>query len=709
VTRLLLALLLCLPACAQQVAGIGAVGPNGSVIGRNGSTNWLYVPTDPSGNLFMNAAGFAGTPQVASTNKTGPLGSLIGYYAAGSEWLYVPVDANGNLYVNCVTGCGGGGGAVDSVFGRTGAVIAATNDYSFSQLSGQATNAQLATQTANTLLGSLTATTPSGIAVPACANGLTWTSGTGFGCVTPTPGTTTSSATFNNSGSGAASGATFNGAAAVTISRNTLGAAASGANGDITALTGLTTPLSTAQGGTGAGVLTGPRYANGSSADTVETSAQVQATIGNGVYLPPGPYYAGTATGAVNVLAATLNSGLGSPTQASLTGTIIGFTPNLANTTTTPTLNINGLGAVTIVKGTSTALAAGDIALNTPAFVTYNGTNWQLLNPQATITQASTSAASFFASLFQTPGGGGYENSTSTNNTNFIGGQNASTNATLGSAIVHGGNNSNSGASAGGGNALLEAGTAPSTGTQGFANVQQSFTIAAATTVGYVMQMTSTADRVVAAALGSTNNVGAATTVGGTAAQLYVATEGKTLTVFDGTPVVGDFACAPPASTGTVGLAHDNGTAACPTGQQLGIVTGQVSGTGSGATATVLLAINNPIALSGYQTAISTPNGTPTYTPGTGVTSVGCASGYTCTNTRGELTIVGGTATTGTIATLNFSTTLSAAPGLCQATQNGGTATYGIGHGVPSTSSFTITAGISVLSTTVNVDYECMP
>jgi hypothetical protein len=119
--------------------------------------------------------------------------------------------------------------------------------------------------------------------------------------------------------------------------------------------------------------------------------------------------------------------------------------------------------------------------------------------------------------------------------------------------------------------------------------LQQSFTIAASTTVGYVMSMTTTADEVKAAGPGSTNNVGIATTVGGPNRKLYVATQGKILTVFDGTPVVGDFACAPPASTGTVGLAHDNGTTACPAGQKLGVVTGQVSGTGSGATATVLL------------------------------------------------------------------------------------------------------------------------
>lgn len=57
----------------------------------------------------------------------------------------------------------------------------------FSNLSGQATNAQLATQTANTLLGALTATTPSGQAVPSCsttASALMWTTSTGFSCNT---------------------------------------------------------------------------------------------------------------------------------------------------------------------------------------------------------------------------------------------------------------------------------------------------------------------------------------------------------------------------------------------------------------------------------------------------------------------------------------------------------------------------------------------
>jgi collagen type VII alpha len=107
--------------------------------------------------------------------------------------------------------------------------------------------------------------------------------------------------------------------------------------------------------------------------------------------------------------------------------------------------------------------------------------------------------------------------------------------------------------------------------------------------------------------------------------------------------------------------------------------------------------------------ALNLATGTPTFTPGTSVTSVACAASYTCTNTRGELTIVGGTATTGTIATVNFSATLSAAPGLCTVSQQGGASLFGIGHGVPSTASFTITAGISVATSTIAVDYSCQP
>ena len=114
------------------------------------------------------------------------------------------------------------------------------------------------------------------------------------------------------------------------------------------------------------------------------------------------------------------------------------------------------------------------------------------------------------------------------------------------------------------------------------------------------------------------------------------------------------------------------------------------------------------LTIPGYSSSLSIPTGTATFAAGTNVTSVGCATGYSCNNTRGTLTIVGGTATTGTIATVSFSATLSAAPS-CLVDMNGGTVWYGIGNGAPSTSSFTITAGVSVSGATFNVNYVCQP
>jgi len=83
---------------------------------------------------------------------------------------------------------------VTSVFGRTGAVVQVSGDYTFSQIGGTATLTQLPTATANSLLGGLTATAPSYLAVPSCSTAnqaLQWTSGTGFSCVTITAGTGT--------------------------------------------------------------------------------------------------------------------------------------------------------------------------------------------------------------------------------------------------------------------------------------------------------------------------------------------------------------------------------------------------------------------------------------------------------------------------------------------------------------------------------------
>jgi len=101
------------------------------------------------------------------------------------------------------------------------------------------------------------------------------------------------------------------------------------------------------------------------------------------------PFVAGSAssaipavatTGAVNVMVATFTPAITSLT----TGLTIIIIPNNTNTAQPTTVNVNGLGAKNITKlGSSFAAAIGDLVLNQPALLIYNGTSFDLQNPAA--------------------------------------------------------------------------------------------------------------------------------------------------------------------------------------------------------------------------------------------------------------------------------------------------------------------------------------
>lgn len=57
------------------------------------------------------------------------------------------------------------------------------------------------------------------------------------------------------------------------------------------------------------------------------------------------------------------------------------FVPTANNSSTTPTININAIGALTIKRDASAALVANDIVSGRPAKLYYNGTDMILLNP----------------------------------------------------------------------------------------------------------------------------------------------------------------------------------------------------------------------------------------------------------------------------------------------------------------------------------------
>jgi hypothetical protein len=148
--------------------------------------------------------------------------------------------------------------------------------------------------------------------------------------------------------------------------------AKSGANADITALSGLTTPLSTAQGGTGAGVLTGYRYANGSGADTASTTipkTAIGGQAGAGAGLTTGP----TTSVSGDVVTFTGTSG-----QVQDSGTALSALAPLASPTFTGnTITLaNGAAAEQdlVIKPGSSADQIGAYAL-----ANYSGTTqWKL-------------------------------------------------------------------------------------------------------------------------------------------------------------------------------------------------------------------------------------------------------------------------------------------------------------------------------------------
>lgn len=79
-----------------------------------------------------------------------------------------------------------------------------------------------------------------------------------------------------------------------------------------------------------------------------------------------------------------------SPVPTSYTnGMVVHFKANTANTGAA-TLNVNSLGAKTIKKYVSTTLADGDIAAGMLCTVIYDGTDFILQNPIATLPQATT-------------------------------------------------------------------------------------------------------------------------------------------------------------------------------------------------------------------------------------------------------------------------------------------------------------------------------
>lgn len=108
--------------------------------------------------------------------------------------------------------------------------------------------------------------------------------------------------------------------------------------------------------------------ASGASSDTYQSFSDLSTT----------DYIAGG--GSAQAQTATL-----APAASALTtGLRIAWLPVASNTSGAPTLAVNGLTATAITKCGTTAVIAGDILINVVADALYDGTQFELLNPQAT-------------------------------------------------------------------------------------------------------------------------------------------------------------------------------------------------------------------------------------------------------------------------------------------------------------------------------------
>lgn len=368
------------PADATVSAVLDVIGSTkGDLLVRN-TSDWTAITTGTSGQILTaNGAGNVPTWQDPSISPGGltPTGVVAGTYGSASAVPQFTVLASGQ--------------------------ISAASDVAIQILPAQVTGlGTMATQNASNV--NITGGNVAGVNID---NALIGASTPGLGYFTTLSATNLS--VSGNSGVGTVTSGTWNGTAIgvsyggtgatdAGTARTNLGAAASGANSDITSLSGLTNPLSAPQGGTGYGSYTTGDilYASGSnSLARLNDVATGNALISGGVGVAPSwgkigltthvsgtlpvasggtgattltGYLYGNGTGAFTAMATIPNAGL---TNSSIT---IGSTAiSLGASATT----LAGLTTVTVTQDPTAALQLStkqyvDNSVSTVANTTYH-------------------------------------------------------------------------------------------------------------------------------------------------------------------------------------------------------------------------------------------------------------------------------------------------------------------------------------------------
>ena len=406
------------------------------------ATGTINVTAMPWVQFAANSTYFAGTGLSLSSNTFSitPVGTAGTYGSASAVPVFV---TNASGQVTSVTNTSI---AISNTQVSGLGTMSVQNASSVAITGGSIDSTTIGATTASTVRGTtITATTQ----FTGAGTGLTGTATSlsiGGNAATATTATTassvTNSVTFNNSGTGGASGSTFNGGTALTVSYNTVGAPSTtgtGASGTwgisvtgnagtvtngvyttgsysnpawITSILGsivsgnisgnaanVTGTVAASNGGTGiSGTLTGISYMNGTSAHTAATAAQIVSAIGSTA-----------VTNATNAASATSSYNLFNgvagaiPWQSALNTT--GFT---AAGTTGQVLTSGGTGAPTWTTPTSYATVTDDTttaATRYPLFANQTSGNLSTEYTSSTKLQYNPSTGIFTSTGFN---GGAY-------------------------------------------------------------------------------------------------------------------------------------------------------------------------------------------------------------------------------------------------------------------------------------------------------------
>ncbi len=317
------------------------------------------------------------------------------FSASDSCTVWNPVTKTYNRTLPSWGGGGGGGGVSTLTTAGTGAATLVGSNLNvptpiltdFLRISNNLSDVTDPATARNFLLPSQTGN--SGKVLQTNGASVSWQTVSGGG-----GGTTTNPVTFNSSGSGEASGATFDGSVARTISYNSIGAEPA------------ISTLPVSKGGTSSGAALTNNKVMVSSGSAIIESSVTSTELG----------YSSGVTSAIQTQLGTREAIVG--ITAGGTANAITISPSLpatyttgekwtilltSNNTTIVTINRNGLGAKTVKKGATFDLIAGDFKAGTSIVVQYDGTNFQLVNSGYVMNSASVPSRSGSVIAFDTP------------------------------------------------------------------------------------------------------------------------------------------------------------------------------------------------------------------------------------------------------------------------------------------------------------------